>query len=195
MGFETEPLGFQWQGATAREGIMEGGKPVPVEELPGTRMVRVRGAGPPPALPDLGPCPVQHLFVGGVLPENQLFQNLEQALAFELRRHRFKGRLRLRERRIARVLARRGSFRLVFGQPPFERPLRGALLLRVGKQHVHVLGRVVDHLGEDHRPSCGQRPSCPPQVQRARVPVPDRLLPRRRPIDGVERQGDLDQFL
>ena len=87
MGFETEPLRFQWQCATAREGIMESGELVAVEELSGTRMVCVRSAGPPPALPDLGPCPVQYLFIGSALPEDQVFDDLEKAVSLQFRRH------------------------------------------------------------------------------------------------------------
>ena len=54
--------------------------------------------------------------------------------------------------------------------------------------------RVVHHLREDHRPRRRQRPPRPPQVQRARMPVPDRLLPRRCLVDRLERQGDFDEF-
>ena len=52
----------------------------------------------------------------------------------------------------------------------------------------------VHHLREDHRPRRGQGPARPPEMQGARVPVPDRLLPRRRGVDGVEGQGDLDEL-
>ena len=55
--------------------------------------------------------------------------------------------------------------------------------------------RVVDERGEEHRPAGRQRPPRPPQVQRRRVPVPDRLLARRRAVDRLERQRDLDQLL
>ena len=67
--------------------------------------------------------------------------------------------------------------------------------LRVRAEHVHVGRRVVHHLREDHRPRRRQRPPRPPQVQRARVSVADRLLPRRGLVDGLERQGDFDELL
>ena len=194
MGFETEPLRFERQGTSAGERVVKRGQLVAIENLPGARMVRVRGTSPPPALPDLGPRPLQHLLVGGVLPEDQLFQNLEQALALDLRRHRLEGQLRLGERGIIQLPGRQHPLRLMFGQPLLQHSLRGALLLCVGKQHVDVLGRVVDHLGEDDRPRRRQRPSCPPQMQGARVTVADRLLPRRRLVDGIQRQCDFDQL-
>jgi hypothetical protein len=53
---------------------------------------------------------------------------------------------------------------------------------------------LVHHLAEDHRPCCRQRPPCPPQVQGARVPMADALLPRRCRIDRLQRDGDLDQL-
>ena len=55
MGFEAEPLRFERQGASPGEGVVKRRQPVAVEELRRTWMARVRGAGPPPALPDLGP--------------------------------------------------------------------------------------------------------------------------------------------
>ena len=55
--------------------------------------------------------------------------------------------------------------------------------------------RVVHHLREDHRPRRRQRPPRPPQMQRARMPVADRLLPRAGLVDGIQRQGDFDEFL
>lgn len=48
---------------------------------------------------------------------------------------------------------------------------------------------------EQHRPTRSQRPPRPPQIQRRGMPVPDRLLPRRRSIDRLQRDGDFDQFL
>ncbi len=43
--------------------------------------------------------------------------------------------------------------------------------------------------------AAAKRPPRPPQMQRARVPVPDRLLPRRGFVDRVERQRDFDELL
>jgi hypothetical protein len=53
---------------------------------------------------------------------------------------------------------------------------------------------IVYELREDDGACGGQRPTRPPQVQRAGMPMPDRLLPRRRRVDRVERQRDLDEF-
>ena len=39
---------------------------------------------------------------------------------------------------------------------------------------------VVNELSEDDGPRRRERPPCPPEMQRGRVPVADRLLPRRR---------------
>ena len=47
---------------------------------------------------------------------------------------------------------------------------------------------------KNHRPRRGQRPPRPPQMQRTRMPVPNRLLPRRRGVDRVERQGDFNEL-
>src|SRR5208282_773759 len=38
-------------------------------------------------------------------------------------------------------------------------------------------------------------PPCPPQMQRARVSVPDRLLAGGRFVDRIQRQGDFDELL
>ncbi len=61
-------------------------------------------------------------------------------------------------------------------------------LLRYGRWVVH-------YLTEDHRSRCRQRPPRPLQVQGARVPMADALLPRRCRIDRLQRDDDLDQFL
>ena len=191
MGFEAEALRLQRQGAAAGERVVERGQLVAVEQLPGARVAGVLRAGAPPALPDLGPRPLQHLFVGGVLPLHEVFDELEQALALQLRR-----RLRQRRRRVrARLAIRRGRSALELRLTLPEPPLGGPPHLGVRQQHVDVLGRVVDHLREDDRTRRRERPARPPQMQRARVPVPDRLLARRRLVDGVERKGDLDELL
>ena len=76
-----------------------------------------------------------------------------------------------------------------------EQPLPLLLLRLLGREEVRMRRRVVHHLREDHRPRRRQRPPRPPQVQRARVPVPDRLLAGRRLVDRVQRQGDFDELL
>jgi hypothetical protein len=51
--------------------------------------------------------------------------------------------------------------------------------------------RVVHHLREDHGTRRRERPPCPPQVQRARMPMADRLLACAGLVDGIQRQGNL----
>ena len=55
--------------------------------------------------------------------------------------------------------------------------------------------RIVYHLRENHGPRRRQRPPRPPLVQRARMPVTNGLLPRRRRVDRLQRQGDFNEFL
>ena len=172
---------------------------------------RVRGASPPPALPDLGPSPLQQLFVGGVLPQDQIFDDREQAVPLQLRRH-VTERVLVGQFTQHRVGCRAGQPRRnnglfasgrggvdsgcrVLRPTLLQRSHRGPFLLRVRQQHVDVLGRVIDHLREDHRSRRSERPARPPKMQRARMPVPDRLLPRGRLVDGVGWQGHLDQLL
>ena len=68
------------------------------------------------------------------------------------------------------------------------------LVERVGRPPAPRARRGVDQRGEEDRPARGQRPPRPPQVQRGRVPVPDRLLARRLGVDRVQRQRDLNQL-
>ena len=91
--------------------------------------------------------------------------------------------------------------RLVGGVLPFhellddpEKPLALLLLRLLSREEVRPARRIVHHLGEDNRPRGSQRPSRPPQMKRARMPVPDGLLPRRRLVNRLQRQGDLDEF-
>ena len=105
MGFEAQPLRFERQGAATGERVVECGQRVPVEQLGGALVIGVHGARPAPALPDLGPRSLQHLLVGRVLPQNQLFENPEQARALEFRRHITQRRgAQLRLDRSARLL-------------------------------------------------------------------------------------------
>ena len=68
------------------------------------------------------------------------------------------------------------------------------LLLFLGRELVRVCRRVIDELGEQHRAARGERPPCPPQVQRGRMAVPDGLLAGRLAVDVLQRQRDLDQL-
>ena len=76
-----------------------------------------------------------------------------------------------------------------------EQPLPLLRLVRLGGELLRAGRGIVHHLREDHRPRRGQGTPRPPEMQGARVPVADRLLPRRRRVDGVEGQGDLDELL
>ena len=91
---------------------------------------------------------------------------------------------------------------LVGGIFPLYQPLDDAeqtlalgLLLLMRGELVRMAGRIIHQLRKQHRPTSRQRPPCPPEVKRGRVPMPDRLLPRRRLIDRFQRNSDLDQFL
>ena len=64
----------------------------------------------------------------------------------------------------------------------------------LGREAIGMRGRVVDELGEQDRAGGRERPARPPEVQRRRVAVADRLLARRLPVDRLERQRDLDQL-
>ncbi len=75
-----------------------------------------------------------------------------------------------------------------------EKALALGMLDGLGGKLLGVAGRVIHDGREDHRTACGQRPSRPPQVRRARVAVSDGLLPRRLLVDGFEGQGDFDEF-
>ena len=75
-----------------------------------------------------------------------------------------------------------------------EQPLALLLLVRLGRELLGAGRGIVHHLPKDHRPRRGQGPARPPEMQGARVPVPDRLFPSRRGVDGVEGQGDLDEL-
>ena len=97
---------------------------------------------------------------------------------------------------------RLGEQRLVAGVLPDDEPLDDAVDSRsrsarwassVGNA-VGMRRRVVDELGEEHRARGGERSARPPQVQRRRVAVADRLLARRLPVDRLQRQRHLDQL-
>ena len=198
VGFKTQPLRFERQRSAAGERIVECGQGMAVEDLPGARMVRVLGTGAPPAMPDLASRLFQNLLVGGVLPEDQFSEDLEQALAFTLRRHvteRLPISRPVAPRDVPAICCRRfARRRRVLCPALLQRPLRCALLPGVRQQDVDVIRRVVDHLGKNDRPRRSQRTARPPQMQCRRMAVPDRLLPRRCCVDCVERQRHLDQL-
>lgn len=57
------------------------------------------------------------------------------------------------------------------------------------------VGGIIDLLGEEYGASRGKRAPCPPQVQGAGVAVADRFFARGGGVDGVEWEGDFDEFL
>ena len=68
------------------------------------------------------------------------------------------------------------------------------LLRLLGRKQVWEGRRVIHHLRKDHG-ACGRkRPPGPPQMQRARVPVPDGFFARRGGVDRIQRQRDFDQL-
>ena len=74
--------------------------------------------------------------------------------------------------------------------PNSRSPLR--LLLLLGERVVPR--RIVHQRSPEHRPSRRQRPPSPPQMQRRRMPVPDRLLSSSLRIDHRQRQRHLNQL-
>ncbi|MDK3258350.1 hypothetical protein QOZ86_17735 [Blastococcus capsensis] len=70
--------------------------------------------------------------------------------------------------------------------------LAGVVVL--DRQCLRPARRVVDQLGEQHRPGSGQRLTGPPEMQRRRVAVPDRLLPGGLGVDLLQGERDLDQL-
>jgi hypothetical protein len=68
-------------------------------------------------------------------------------------------------------------------------------LLRLCRWEEVRVGRgVVHHLGEDDCPRRRQGPARPPQMQGGGVAMADGLLPLAGLIDGLEREGDFDEF-
>src|SRR5690606_40713842 len=91
---EPEPLRLEGEGPSASEGVVEGRELLGVEELVGAGVVLVGFTGPPPALPDLLPGPLQDLLVRRVLPLDELFDQPEEPLALDLGGALLEGRLR-----------------------------------------------------------------------------------------------------
>ena len=73
-------------------------------------------------------------------------------------------------------------------------PLALGALGLLGREAVGMRRRVVDELGEQDGAGGGERAARPPQVQRRRVAVADRLLARGLSVDRLQRQGHLDQL-
>ena len=69
-----------------------------------------------------------------------------------------------------------------------------ALGLLLGRGESPVAGRIIHQRREQHRPTRRQRLARPPDVQRRRMPAPNRLLFRRRGADRIQRQRHLDQL-
>ncbi len=76
-----------------------------------------------------------------------------------------------------------------------EQALAFGLYCLFGRELIREAGGVIHQLRKQHRPTRRQRPPRPPQVQGAGMPMPDRLLPRRRRVDRFQRDRDFDQFL
>ena len=53
---------------------------------------------------------------------------------------------------------------------------------------------IIDHLRKDNSPCGSQRPTRPPQMQGAGMPVPDGFFARGGGVDGVQRQGRFYQL-
>ena len=77
MGFQPQPLRLQRERSTPCKRIVKGRERVTIENLRGDQMCRILSTRPPPTLPDLPPRRFEHLFVRGVLPKNQVFDNRE----------------------------------------------------------------------------------------------------------------------
>ena len=63
---------------------MKGRQFMAIKEFFGPRMVGILSTGAPPALPDLVSGLLQHRLVGGVLPQNQILNDLKEPLPFLL---------------------------------------------------------------------------------------------------------------
>src|SRR5258708_984580 len=84
MALEAETLCFERQCSATSKGIVKGGQLVSIKQFPRTWMVDILRTGSPPALPDFRACPVQHFFVGGVLPLHEVLNDAKEALALLL---------------------------------------------------------------------------------------------------------------
>ena len=80
----------------------------------------------------------------------------------------------------------------VLQDPEQALALDGLILL--GRKPVRVRRRIVHQRSPQHSPTSRQRLPRPPQMQRRRMPMTDRLLPRRRLIDRIQRQRHLNEL-
>ena len=75
-----------------------------------------------------------------------------------------------------------------------EQSLPLLILFFFCREFFRMRGRIIHKTRPDNCPCRRQRTSCPPQMQGRRMPMPDRLLPRRLRIDFFQRQCHLNQF-
>src|SRR3990172_3269900 len=99
------------------------------------------------------------------------------------------------------LVSRLLEYRLVRGILPqdevfddAEEPLTLLLLCLLSREKIRAARRVIHHLRKDHRPRRRQWPPRPPQMQRARVPMPNRLLPCASLVDRLQREGNFDEL-
>ena len=78
---------------------------------------------------------------------------------------------------------------------PFQNPEQppSFCLLLIDRQRL-IARRIVHQRSPNHSPRSRQRPPRPPQMQRRRMPLPNRLLPSRRQINRLQRQRHLNQL-
>ena len=97
VALEPEPLRLERQRAAARERVVEGGQFARIKQrhlpnefffpyflFPISYFLILLGAGAPPACPDLVARRLQHLLVGGVLPQHEILDDAEEPLALLL---------------------------------------------------------------------------------------------------------------
>ena len=69
-----------------------------------------------------------------------------------------------------------------------------SFLVRLGRKRLGVCRRVVNELCEQDGATCSERPTRPPEVKCAGMPVPDALFPRSLAIDDIKWQSNLNQL-
>src|ERR1035438_5977430 len=81
----------------------------------------------------------------------------------------------------------------LFNQP--EEPLTLLVLVGFGRKLLGKARRVIYQRSEQYRTARRQWPPRPPEMQRRRVSMPDRFLPRRLFVDRLQRQRDFYKLL